>query len=130
VTSNPSGYAEVDMALSAVSMGKIRSAEAAGQSIPEGWAVNKSGTPTTDPKEAIAGMLLPAAGPKGYGLAFIVDLICGGLSDGAIGPEVAPLYGDPTLPYRCAHLFIAVDVAISLKQRPSRQKASLFSFRG
>lgn len=100
---------EIDMALSAVAMGKIRNAAAAGQSIPQGWAADKSGAPTTDPNAAIAGMLLPAAGPKGYGLAFIVDLLCGGLSGGAIGAEVAPLYGDPARPYRCSNLFLAID---------------------
>jgi LDH2 family malate/lactate/ureidoglycolate dehydrogenase len=101
---------EVDMALSATAMGKIRLAASAGQSIPNGWAVDAQGAPTTDPAEAIKGMLLPAAGPKGFGLAFVIDLLCGGLSDGAIGAEVRPLYGDPALPYRCSQLFIAIDV--------------------
>ena len=62
-------------------MGKIRLAAGAGQSIPGGWAVDAQGQPTTDPAEAIKGMLLPAAGPKGFGLAFVIDLLCGGLSD-------------------------------------------------
>jgi LDH2 family malate/lactate/ureidoglycolate dehydrogenase len=55
-------------------------------------------------------MLLPAAGPKGFGLAFMIDLFCGGLSSGAIGEEVKPLYGNATEPYRCAHFFLAIDV--------------------
>jgi len=101
---------DVDMALSATAMGKIRLAASAGQNIPNGWAVNSQGQPTTDPLEAIKGMLLPAAGPKGFGLAFIIDLLCGGLSDGAVGAEVRPLYGDPALPYRCSQLFLAIDV--------------------
>ena len=85
---------EADMALSATAMGKIRLAAAAGQRIPEDWAIDAEGRPTTDPAAAIKGMLLPAAGPKGFGLAFVIDLLCGGLSDGAIGAEVRPLYGD------------------------------------
>jgi len=101
---------EVDMALSATAMGKIRLAAAAGKSIPEGWAVNAEGQPTTDPADAIKGMLLPAAGPKGFGLAFVIDLLCGGLSGGAIGAEVRPLYGDPALPYQCSQLFLAIHV--------------------
>jgi LDH2 family malate/lactate/ureidoglycolate dehydrogenase len=101
---------EVDMALSATAMGKIRLAASAGQSIPNGWAVDAQGAPTTDPAEAIKGMLLPAAGPKGFGLAFVIDLLCGGLSGGAIGAEVRPLYGDPALPYQCSQLFLAIDV--------------------
>jgi LDH2 family malate/lactate/ureidoglycolate dehydrogenase len=101
---------EVDMALSATAMGKIRLAAAAGESIPADWAIDAGGRPTTDPAAAIAGMLLPAAGPKGFGLAFVIDLLCGALSDGAIGAEVRPLYGDAAEPYRCSHFFLAIDV--------------------
>jgi LDH2 family malate/lactate/ureidoglycolate dehydrogenase len=99
---------EADMALSATAMGKIRLAAAAGQPIPEDWAVDSQGHPTTDPAAAIKGMLLPAAGPKGFGLACVIDLFCGGLSDGAVGAEVRPLYGDPAEPYRCSHFFMAI----------------------
>jgi LDH2 family malate/lactate/ureidoglycolate dehydrogenase len=99
---------EVDMALSATAMGKIRLAAAAGKDIPADWAMAADGKPTTDPNEAIKGMLAPAAGPKGFGLAFVIDLLCGGLSGGAIGAEVRPLYGDPADPYRCSQLFIAI----------------------
>lgn len=99
---------EVDMALSATAMGKIRLAAAAGRDIPADWAMAADGKPTTDPNEAIKGMLAPAAGPKGFGLAFVIDLLCGGLSGGAIGAEVRPLYGDPAEPYRCSQLFLAI----------------------
>ena len=101
----------VDMALSAAAMGKIRLADAAGDAIPPGWATDAGGVPTTDAGAAIAGMLLPAGGAKGFGLAMMADIIGGGLSAGAIGPEVTPLYGDPAVPYRCAHFFMAIDVA-------------------
>jgi LDH2 family malate/lactate/ureidoglycolate dehydrogenase len=101
--------AEVDLALSATAMGKIRLAAAAGQTIPEGWAADAQGRATTDPNAAIKGMLLPAAGPKGFGLAFVIDLLCGGLSAGAVGADVRPLYGDPAEPYRCSQLFLAID---------------------
>jgi LDH2 family malate/lactate/ureidoglycolate dehydrogenase len=106
-----SGAIVADLALSAGAMGKIRLAEAIGETIPEGWASDADGVPTTDPTTAIRGMLLPAAGPKGFALAVMIDLLAGGLSAGAIGEEVRPLYGDPKLPYRCAHLFLAIDVA-------------------
>lgn len=101
----------IDMATSEAAMGKIRLAEKARQPIPPTWAVKADGTPTSDPSEAIAGMLLPAAGPKGFGLAFIIDLMCGLLSGGVYGLAVQPLYGNAAVPYDCSHLFIAVDVA-------------------
>ena len=103
-------HPEVDMAMSAVAMGKIRNAAAAGQAIPAGWAADRDGLATTDPQKAIEGMLLPAAGPKGFGLAFMIDLLAGGLSGGAIGAEVNHLYGEAASPYRCSNLFIAIDV--------------------
>lgn len=99
----------VDMAMSATSMGRIRLADAAGTPIPEGWATDAQGRPTQSAAAAIAGMLLPAAGPKGFGLAVAIELLCGALSGGAIGAEVRPLYGDPAVPYDCAHAFIAID---------------------
>lgn len=101
----------LDLALSAGAMGKIRLAQNQGQTIPPGWASTSEGIPTTDPGEAIKGMLLPAAGAKGFGLAVMVDLLAGGLSSGAIGTAVQPLYGDLSKPYGCSNLFIAIDVA-------------------
>ncbi len=101
----------LDMATSAAAMGKIRMAEKAHESIPQTWAVSAQGMPTTDPAEAIAGMLLPVGGAKGFGLSFLIDLLCGLLSQGATGADVRPLYGDFTVAYDCSHLFIAIDVA-------------------
>ena len=101
----------LDMATSEAAMGKIRMAEKTGETIPPTWAVTAQGLPTTNPTEAIAGMLLPSAGPKGFGLSFVIDLMCGLLSQGATGAQVRPLYGDFSVPYDCSHLFIAVDVA-------------------
>jgi LDH2 family malate/lactate/ureidoglycolate dehydrogenase len=101
----------LDMATSEAAMGKIRNAAKAGQAIPPNWAVAGDGSPTTDPDVAIKGMLLPSAGPKGFGLSFMIDMLCGLLSGGAHGDAVTPLYGDPSVPYNCSMLFLAIDVA-------------------
>lgn len=101
----------VDMAMSASAMGKIRVADAKGESIPLGWATDAQGNDTTSPAEAIKGMLLPAAGPKGFGLAVAIDLLCGALSGGGVASQVKPLYGNATQPYNCAHTFMAIDAA-------------------
>ena len=69
----------LDMAISPA-RGKIKNAMAKGESIPEGWALNKEGQPTTDAKEAMDGVLLPIAGPKGYGLGVIAEILSGVLS--------------------------------------------------
>jgi len=101
----------LDMATSEAAMGKMRMAEKAGETIPSRWAVKADGSPTTNPAEAIAGMLLPASGPKGFGLAFLIDLLCGMLSGGATDGAVQPLYGNASVPYDSSHLFIAIDIA-------------------
>jgi LDH2 family malate/lactate/ureidoglycolate dehydrogenase len=114
----------LDMATSEAAMGKIRLAERANESIPSTWAVTATGAPTSDPTDAIAGMLLPTGGAKGFGLSFLIDLMCGLLSQGATGAQVRPLYGDPKVPYDCSHLFIAVDIAHFCDTAWFRQQAS------
>ena len=111
VPSADTGPVVFDMAMSASAMGKIRVAAAQGQKIPAGWATDQHGTPTTNAADAIMGMLLPVGGGKGFGLAFMIDLLVGGLSSGALGDDVAPLYGDPSRQYRCSSLFLAIDIA-------------------
>jgi len=101
----------LDMATSEAAMGKIRMAEKMHAAIPPTWAVTDTGAPTTDATEAIAGMLLPTGGAKGFGLSFMIDMMCGLLSQGASGAQVRPLYGDLGVPYDCSHIFIAIDVA-------------------
>lgn len=101
----------LDMAMSEAAMGRIRMAAKIGEAIPPNWAVRSDGTPTTDPGEAITGMLLPAAGPKGFGLALMIDMLCGLLSGGAWGGGVQPLYGDFSVPYDCSQLFMAINLA-------------------
>ncbi len=106
----------LDMAQSAVSRGRIKLAELAGEPIPLGWAVAADGRPTTDPVEALAGSLLPFGGHKGYGLAMAVEALTGVLAGGALGPELmnASLTGtahsgSATKVGTVASLYVAVD---------------------
>jgi len=71
----------LDMACSVGARGKIRRAAIEGQRIPRDWALDRDGRPTDDPNEALKGVLASAAGPKGYGLAVVNELLSGGLSD-------------------------------------------------
>ncbi len=101
----------LDMATTEGSVGKLRIAERAGKQIPANWAVGPDGAPTTDPAVALKGMMLPAAGPKGFGLALVIDLLCGLLSSGGWGDAVAGMRDDPTKPPNSSQLFIAMDVS-------------------
>ena len=68
--------------------GKIKNAAAAGKPIPEGWALDKNGRPTTDAAAALEGMLLPIAGHKGYGIGVVVEVFSALLTGGKYGKNV------------------------------------------
>jgi len=73
----------VDMTTSSVAEGKLRVASAAGKSIPEGWVLDKEGSPTTDPNDYYnGGALLTMGAHKGYGLSLAVDLLAGAFTGG------------------------------------------------
>ena len=72
----------LDMTPSVVALGKLILAQKLGQSIPLGWALDKDGKPTTDPAEGRKGSLIPIGGPKGSGMAIIVEILSGILSGG------------------------------------------------
>jgi LDH2 family malate/lactate/ureidoglycolate dehydrogenase len=78
----------LDMSSTVVARGKIRRADRLKESIPVGWAFDETGTPTTDPAEALKGTLMPIGGPKGYGLALMIDVLAGMLSGSQYGPEI------------------------------------------
>lgn len=100
----------LDMALSEAAFGKIKAAEMSGRTIPSTWATGPDGVPTTDPGEAIRGLLLPAGGPKGFGLAMMIDILTGVLSGGGWGNDVKGLYVEPQTPNNCSHFFMAVNI--------------------
>ncbi|XP_013396084.1 uncharacterized protein LOC106163118 [Lingula anatina] len=85
----------LDMATSTVAMGKVEIAERRGHKIPDGWGVDKEGKVTNDPTAVIKpGGLLPLGGAeetsgyKGYGLALMVEVLCGITSGAYYGPNI------------------------------------------
>ncbi|RYD04137.1 malate dehydrogenase [Desulforamulus aquiferis] len=101
----------VDMSSSIVARGNIILAAKQGKPIPEGWAIDKDGLPTTDAKAALDGAVLPMAGPKGYAMALAVEAMSGVLSGSAVGKEVGWIYDESTKPVDIGHFFIAMDVS-------------------
>jgi LDH2 family malate/lactate/ureidoglycolate dehydrogenase len=78
----------LDMATSTVAQGKISQAARKGETIPRTWALGRDGQPTTDPVEALANCVLPAGGYKGFGLAFMIDVLTACLAGGTISPDL------------------------------------------
>lgn len=99
----------LDMSSSVVARGKIRRAQRFNENIPPGWALDETGTSTTDPGEALKGTLLPIAGHKGYGLALFIDLMCGLLSGSKYGRELLTFH-KPIGPTGVGAMLMAIDI--------------------
>jgi (2R)-3-sulfolactate dehydrogenase (NADP+) len=99
----------IDVSLSAVARGKIMVAARDGKPIPEGWAVDKDGNPTTDSRAALEGAMLPAGGVKGAMLALVVELIACALSGAAFGFESDSFFNEQGKPTRIGQAFLAID---------------------
>lgn len=83
-----------DMATSKVARGKIILAQKNKQEIPIGWALSPEGHPTTEPTEALDGVVLPVGDHKGYGIAFLVETLSALFTGAAFGPYIGDLYKD------------------------------------
>jgi len=97
----------LDMATSKQARGKIILAAKNNDPIPEGWAITGEGLPTTDAKEALKGSVLPLGGPKGSGLAIMLDILTGVLTGAEFGAKMPRMYDDPQ-PQRVGHMFSAI----------------------
>lgn len=99
----------IDMALSVVARGKIVSAREKGVAIPDDWAVDADGKPTTDPDKALAGTLLPIGGAKGSALALIVEILCGALAGSNFGWEASAFLDAKGGPPQLGQFLVAFD---------------------
>ena len=109
VPSSSGGPVVLDMATSNQARGKIILAAKNNDPIPEGWAITGEGLPTTDAKEALKGSVLPLGGPKGSGLAIMLDILTGVLTGAEFGAKMPRMYDDPQ-PQRVGHLFSAISI--------------------
>jgi LDH2 family malate/lactate/ureidoglycolate dehydrogenase len=100
----------LDIANTVVARGKIFLARQKGHRIPDHWALDAEGRPTSDPVAALAGVILPMAEHKGYAIALMMDVLCGVLSGSGILTEVnSPFKTDK--PSRSGHFLLALDIA-------------------
>ena len=99
----------IDLSLSAVARGKIMVAARDGKPIPEGWAIDKEGKPTTDARAALEGSMLPAGGVKGAMLALTVELLVCALSGAAFGFESDSFFTEEGRPTRIGQAFLAIN---------------------
>lgn len=100
----------LDIAFGATAHGKIRVYHQKGHDIPEGWAFDEHGEPTSDAAAALKGLIQPIGGHKGVGLGIVVGMLATLLSGAAYGSELGNMETGPTAG-KDGHLFIAIDVA-------------------
>lgn len=96
-----------DMATTVQAWGKILDARSKNKEIPDTWAVDKDGNPTTDAHEVHG--LLPISGPKGYGLMMMVDILSGSLLGLPFGKHVSSMYADLSEGRNLGQLFVLIN---------------------
>jgi LDH2 family malate/lactate/ureidoglycolate dehydrogenase len=102
----------LDMATSVAAWGKIILAAQKGEPIPAGWAMDAEGEVTTDAAQALKGALLPVGGPKGSGLALVIDVLAGVLTGASFGPDVGDLYQNLDRPQNVGQMVGAIDIGL------------------
>jgi L-2-hydroxycarboxylate dehydrogenase (NAD+) len=101
----------LDMATTVAAYGKVKAKAQKGETMPEGWMIDREGKPLTDPKRAGEGFLMPIGGYKGYGLALIVGLLAGTLNGAAMGKEVIDFNVDQNTPTNTGQAIMAIDIS-------------------
>jgi len=99
----------IDLSLSEVARGKLMVAAKEGRAIPEGWALDSQGRPTTDPKAGLEGSMLPMGGTKGAMLALVVELLVTALTGAAMGFEASSFFVDEGNRPRLGQAFLVID---------------------
>jgi (2R)-3-sulfolactate dehydrogenase (NADP+) len=99
----------IDLSLSEVARGKLMVAAKEGREIPVGWALDRDGNPTTDPRKGLEGSMLPAGGAKGAMLALVVELLACALTGAAMGFEADSFFVDEGNRPRIGQAFLAID---------------------
>lgn len=106
-----------DQSTTTVALGRITMAKAAGEAIPEGWAVDANGKPTTDPEAALKGSLTSLGGLeqgyKGWGFGLMVEMLAAGMTGGAASRDVKPLKAPQGDPHGLGQFFMLIDPAAS-----------------
>ena len=100
----------IDLSLSKVARGNVMAAKQRGQKIPEGWALDAYGRPTTDPEAALGGTMLPMGDAKGTALALMVELLAAGLTGANFAAEASSYLDADGPPSGTGQLIIAFDV--------------------
>ena len=103
----------LDISMSTAARSRFALHQERGEPLPEGWAIDAEGLPTTDPKAGLGGYLLPlgspTAGHKGFGLAMLMDTLSGALSGAKFGIDLQRMADTDARSYGIGHFMLAID---------------------
>ena len=100
---------QFDQSTSAIALGKITMAAAAGESIPTGWAIDNEGNPTTDPKAALKGSLVSTGGYKGYGFGLMAEVLAAAVTGSVNSVDSGALKAPEGKPHNLGQFYFIVD---------------------
>ena len=110
-------FVKTDLATSVVARGNIIASRKRQEPIPDDWAFDIDGQPTTDAERALEGSVRPMAGHKGYALAVMVEALAGVLSGAAVGPHVGSMYKNLDRPQDVGHFFCLINIGAFIDPR-------------
>lgn len=116
----PDGGMHWDFSTSAVALGKITMAKAAGEKIPLGWAVDADGEPTTDPEAALKGALVSAGGYKGWGFGLMAEVLAAGMTGSVNSLDVSGLKLPDGKPHDLGQFYILMEPGADFSARLAR----------
>ena len=108
---NPEGEPEllIDQSASTIAKSEVMKHAREGKPIPEGWALDSDGNPTTDPEVGLKGSMAPSGGYKGVGIALLTEIMAAALSGATLGSQASPFSGTVGGPPKTGQFFIAID---------------------
>ncbi|MEP1610972.1 MAG: Ldh family oxidoreductase [Roseobacter sp.] len=104
---------QFDQSTTVVALGKITMAKAMGQKIPDGWALDAAGQPTTDPDAALKGSLVSIGGYKGWGFGLMAEIFAAGMTGSVLSTDVKPLKSPDGAPHDLGQYYIIIDPGAS-----------------
>ena len=104
----------IDLSLSKVARGKVLAARNRGEPIPEGWALDPQGQPTTDPQDALDGTMVPMGDAKGAALALMVEILSAAMTGALFSFEASSFLDTEGPPPSTGQMLIAIDMRASI----------------
>lgn len=99
----------IDQSASTIAKSEVMKHAREGKPIPEGWALDAEGNPTTDPEVGLKGSMAPSGGYKGVGVALLVETMAAALAGATLGKDASPFSGTAGGPPKTGQFFIAID---------------------